>query len=228
MTLSRRILFTIFAPVAVLFLKLTWASFRYRVHGFENIRKTVEEGEPVIFAFWHESLLTACWYMAELMKTKANIGFLISPSVDGEFTVMMLAYFNGSAIRGSGTRSGATAIRGLYRAIRRDKISPGITLDGPKGPRRRCKPGAVMIARMTGTPIVPVATAASRSFRPKSWDRHLVPYPLAVVPIVLGEPYTVANEGGDEVLEEQRVDLEERLHHLTERAEALVGAPNEN
>ena len=223
MTLSRRILFTVFAPVTAFFLRLSWASFRYRVDGQEKIQHLIDDRMPFVFAFLHEGLLTISWYAWRLRKMGLKVGFLISPSVDGEFTVYVLSYFNGTAIRGSATRSGSTAVRGLFRAIRRDGVTPGITVDGPKGPRRRCKPGAVMIGRMTGVPIVPIASGASRSWRPRTWDRHLMPYPLSKVIVAVGDPYTVSNEGGNEVLEDQRADLEERIHLLGERAEALAG-----
>ncbi len=223
MTLSRRILFTVFAPVAVFFLRLSWASFRFRVDGEEKVQHLIDERRPFVFAFFHESLLTVGWYAARLRDLGAKVGFLISPSVDGEFTVYVLGYFKGTPIRGSATRSGAAAIRGLYRAITRDGVAPGITVDGPKGPRRHCKKGAVMIAGMTGVPIVPIATGAKHCWRPKTWDRHLMPFPLSRVVVAVGDPYTVSKEGGVEVLEDQRADLEERIHRLVERAEELAG-----
>ena len=224
MTLSRQILFMIFAPVAVLYLRLTWWSFRFRVDGEEKIRSLIDERKPFVVAFWHEGILTAGWYAAKLRKMGAKVAFLISPSVDGEFTVYVLKLFGGIPIRGSATRSGSAAIRGLYRAIHRDGAAPWITSDGPKGPHRYCKPGAVIIARMTGVPIVPIGSGANRCLRPRTWDRHLVPYPLAKVAIAVGDPFVVANEGGDEVLEAQRADLEERINRQVERAEALAGA----
>ena len=223
MTWWRRILFAVGAPIAAGFLRATWAMYRFEVHGDEKLCKLAAVGTPVVFGFWHEGLLVLTWYMKRLHKLGAQVTFLISPSVDGEFGVQMLALFGGTAVRGSATRSGLTALRGLYRAIRRDGASPGITLDGPKGPVRYCKPGAVMIARMAGVPVVPIGCAASRAWRPPTWDRHLVPAPLARVVVTVGEPLTIPTDGDSDSLEEHRAELEGRVNALMSEAESRAG-----
>ena len=227
MTWWRRMLFAVAAPVASVFVQLGWATYRLEIHGDERVRELLAAREPVVFAFWHEGLLIITQYMARLQDEGFNITFLISPSVDGEFGVQVLARWGSKAVRGSARRSGAAALRGLNRAIRRDKASPGVTLDGSKGPRRYCKPGAIMVARMAGVPIVPMAVAANRGWRARSWDRHLVPKPAARVVIVVGEPYTVPRHMDEEALEAHRIDLEARVNALVEKAEAMVNAPND-
>ena len=225
MTWWRRTLFAVAVPVAVGLVRLVWATFRFEVHGDEKVRELLAAREPVVFAFWHEGLLVITRYMAQLLKDGFNLTFLISPSVDGEFGVQMLARFGSTAVRGSARRSGAAALRGLYRAIRRDKASPGVTLDGSKGPRRHCKPGAIMVARMACVPLVPMACATHRGWRAPTWDRHLIPKPASRVVIVVGEPYTVPRDMDEEALEAHRSDLEARVNALVEKAEAMLEAP---
>jgi len=220
MTWWRRILFAIVAPITAGIIRAIWATYRYQVHGGEKLEELVKTGTPMVFAFWHEGIMALGWYTAGLLKLGAKVSYLISPSVDGELGVQILAQFGGIAVRGSATRSGVSALRGLYRAIRRDKQSPAITLDGPKGPPRYCKPGAVMIARMAGVPVAPMACAARRSWRPRTWDRHLVPMPFTRVVIMVGEPYTIAADGGENDLEEHRSELETRVNSLLQEAEA--------
>jgi lysophospholipid acyltransferase (LPLAT)-like uncharacterized protein len=220
MTWWRRILFAIVAPIAAGFIRTIWATYRYQVHGGEKLEELAKTETPMVFAFWHEGILALGWYTVRLHKLGAKVSYLISPSVDGELGVQILAKFGGVAVRGSATRSGVSALRGLYRAIRRDGNSPAITLDGPKGPLHFCKPGAVMIARMAGVPVAPMACAARRAWRPRTWDRHLVPMPFTKVVITVGEPYTIAADGGDHDLEEQRSVLEMRVNGLLEEAEA--------
>jgi hypothetical protein len=221
-------LFAVGVPTATVLLRLVWSTFRYEVRGEEKILARMERGEPLIFGFWHESLLALTWYMARIMRRGVKITFLISPSVDGEFVARVLARFKSVAVRGSATRSGAAALRGLKRAITIERASPGITLDGPKGPHRYCKPGAIMTARMTGAPVVPMAVAASRSWRVKSWDRHLVPYPLSRVVLAIGDPYTVPRDITSDDVEDYRKDLEERVNELSEWAEQQAEGPTEN
>jgi len=227
MTWLRRVIFAIAVPVAHNFLRLAWSSFRLEIQGDERVRELLAAREPVVFAFWHEGLLVITRYAAQLLKEGFNITFLISPSVDGEFGVQLLARYGSKAVRGSARRSGAAALRGLNRAIRQDKASPCVTLDGSKGPRRYCKPGAIMVARISGVPIVPMACAAHRGWRARTWDRHLIPKPASRVVIAVGEPYTVPREMDEEALEAHRSDLEARVNLLVEEAEAIVGAPTD-
>jgi lysophospholipid acyltransferase (LPLAT)-like uncharacterized protein len=58
MTRGRRILFAIAAPILTAFLKLAWATFRFRVHEDKGFAELVERGESMVFAFWHEGLMT--------------------------------------------------------------------------------------------------------------------------------------------------------------------------
>lgn len=84
-----------------------------------------------------------------------------------------------------------------------------------------------MVARMAGVPLVPLAVAARRGWRARSWDRHLVPKFATKVVIVVGEPYTVPKEMDSEAFEAHRIDLEARVNALVEMAEAMVRAPTE-
>ena len=219
-TALRRLALAIVTPVLVLLLKTVWAVFRFEVRGEEKFRELVAEKRPVVFAFWHEGLLVLCWYMAELLAIGYRLTFLISPSVDGEFGVQILARFGSRAVRGSARRSGAAALRRLNATIRDDGQSPCITLDGSKGPRRHCKPGAIMVARMAGVPIVPFGFAARKAWRLPSWDRHLIPRPFSKVVITVGEPYTVPRAMDAEAVEHWRNDLEQRVNNLMAAAES--------
>jgi hypothetical protein len=106
MTRGRRILFAIAAPILTAFLKLAWATFRFRVHEDKGFAELVERGESMVFAFWHEGLMTVGWYAASLLKRGVRVTFLISPSTDGELGVQILARFGCQAVRGSARRLG--------------------------------------------------------------------------------------------------------------------------
>jgi lysophospholipid acyltransferase (LPLAT)-like uncharacterized protein len=222
LTAWRRIALAVLTPVFSFLMQSIWAVFRFEVRGDEKFRELVAAQQPVVFAFWHEGLLVVCWYMARLLAIGYRLTFLISPSVDGEFGVEILARFGSTAVRGSARRSGVAALRRLNATIRDDGQSPCITIDGSKGPRRYCKPGAIMVARMAGVPIVPIGFAARRAWRLPSWDRHLVPLPFSRVVITVGEPYTVPRHMDGDALERWRIDLEQRINQLMASAESSV------
>ncbi len=227
MTWWRRILFAIGLPIAYASLRLMWMTWRYRVYEDEGFAELERRHEPAVFALWHEGLLSCFWYAWRLLERGIGATFLISPSVDGDFGAQLLARFGSRAVRGSARRSGAAALRRLHRAICNDRQSPIITLDGSKGPRRYCKPGAIMVARMAGVPIVPIGFAARRAWRLPSWDRHLMPAPFTTIVIVVGEPYTVPRDMDEEALEVHRSDLEARVNASVKKAEAMVEAPTD-
>jgi lysophospholipid acyltransferase (LPLAT)-like uncharacterized protein len=222
LTVWRRVALAVLSPVFAFFLRTFWAGLHYDVRGDDEFRRLVANKQPVVFAFWHEGLLVLCGYLARLLAGGYRVTFLISPSVDGEFGVQILARFGSTAVRGSARRSGAAALRGLNKAIRDDGQSPCVTLDGSKGPRRYCKPGAIMVARMAGVPIVPLGFAAQKAWRLRSWDRHLIPRPFSKVAITVGDPYTVPRQMDADAVEEWRSDLEQRVNNLMAAAESSV------
>jgi lysophospholipid acyltransferase (LPLAT)-like uncharacterized protein len=223
MTWWRRVLFGILAPLGAFALRLWWAMHRFDVEASEAYLEAERNQQPMVFAIWHEALLSVCWFAAQLLPKGINATFLISPSVDGEIGVMVLARFGSQAVRGSARRSGAAALRRLHRAITDNRQSPFIALDGSKGPRRYCKPGAIMVARMAGVPIVPVGVAARRSRRAPTWDRHLVPKLFSKIAVTVGDPITVPRKLSEDELETQRRGLEESVNRMMEISEARVG-----
>ncbi len=223
LTWGRRVLFTIATPIIVGLLKLAWLTYRFRLDEDEQFTALAERKEPVVLTFWHEGIMTVGWFIARLLKQGMPVTILISPSADGELGTMILASFGSRAVRGSARRSGAAALRGLNRAILQNRQSPAIAVDGSKGPRRICKPGAIMVARMAGVPIIPIGFAARRGWRAPTWDRHVVPYPGSKVAITVGEPFLVEREMDADRLEERRLDLENSLNRLMEISEARVG-----
>jgi len=223
----KRVLLKIITPLIVLLLNATWALFRFEVRGEEKLRELVAENRPAVLVFWHEGLLTMSWYVARLLGLGYKATFLISPSADGEVGVQILAAYGSTAVRGSARRSGAAALRGLNKAIRDNGQSPCIALDGSKGPRRYCKPGAIMVARMSGVPIVPIGFAVERCWRARTWDRHLIPKPRSRVVISVGEPYTVPRQMESDAVEEWRSDLEQRVNNMMAAAESCVKSPHQ-
>jgi lysophospholipid acyltransferase (LPLAT)-like uncharacterized protein len=64
-------------------------------------------------------------------------------------------------------------------------------------------PGALIVAQRTGRPIVALGATASRAWRLRSWDRHLVPKPFATVTIRYSAPQFVQASEAREAEKEQ-------------------------
>jgi hypothetical protein len=83
-----------------------------------------------------------------------------------------------------------------------------IVPDGPRGPNREMKPGALKLARDTGAYLVPFTFSSSKKKILRSWDNFLIPRPFSKVVITFGEPLSVEKELTEEDLERERLRIE--------------------
>ena len=138
-----------------------------------------------IYALWHAQLLPLA-----LRHMNENLAVIISQHRDGEIISRMIIPLGFRPIRGSSTRGGAAALREFTdAAVEGHPLA--ITTDGPRGPARQCKPGAVRAASALGWPIVPVAAVPAKAWSFSSWDEFLLPKPGSVVYVTYGEPIEV-------------------------------------
>ena len=113
-------------------------------------------------------------------------------------------------IRGSSTRTGAKALRDYYQLLVNENVSPVITPDGPTGPPHRFKPGGLLLAQISGRPLLPMAFAASSAWH-FGWDDFVLPRPGSRIAIAIGAPVKVDRSvalSQGEVLEQWQQRLE--------------------
>ena len=147
---------------------------------------------------------------------------LISYSFDGELAARVVTLLGLRALRGSSKRGGRIALNQLELALQRG-ITIGITLDGPRGPRRVSKPGVAVVASRTNVPIIPVALAAERSWRLRSWDRLVIPKPFSRMHCVFGEPIAPPKDNSKDEVERVRLLVEQELNALHAALEKELG-----
>jgi hypothetical protein len=126
-------------------------------------------------------------------------------------------------IRGSSSHTGARALRDYYQALVQDNVSPVVTPDGPRGPRFKFKPGAILLAQMSGRPMLPMAYAASRAWLVK-WDKFVIPVPFSRIAIAVGPPRYVPRVSDGATLERLQLEMEQELKRLFEQARAALQA----
>ena len=177
------------------FLRTLCRSWRFRLLDTDGRRVDARpRAARGIYALWHSQQLALT-----LGHRDQNIAVIVSRHRDGEIISRMVEGIGFRTIRGSSTRGGSPALREFIRAAA-EGHPLAITTDGPQGPARRCKPGAVLASARTGLPIVPVAAAASRVWRVNSWDEFFVPKPGSVVYLSYGEPIPVPADIAREAL----------------------------
>jgi len=212
MTPARRFSYFLLKPIFTAFISLLWASCRLKpVIGEEHIDNIIKSGQTIIPCYWHQRQIFCIYYMFQLVKKGFKIGFLISPSVDGEIPANFVKKRGAQVVRGSHTHTGARAMRDLFQLINKEKVSPVNTPDGPSGPIYNFKAGTVMLAQLTQSPIVPISYAAEKAIYLKTWDRFIIPKPFSRIQIAVGAPIYVAAKLDTEALEAQRVEIEKAM-----------------
>jgi lysophospholipid acyltransferase (LPLAT)-like uncharacterized protein len=167
-----------------------------------------------IYAFWHQRQVYFTW-----AHRGVGAAVLVSRSKDGEMIAETMRLSDIGAVRGSSSRGGAAAVRQLMDVLQ-SGLDIGITPDGPKGPAREVKDGAIFLAQKLGVPIVPVTNALSNKLEfKKAWDRFQVPLPFGRAVVAYGEPITV---GPDDDLKAKSAELKASLDRITAEADGLV------
>jgi lysophospholipid acyltransferase (LPLAT)-like uncharacterized protein len=172
-------------------------------------------GRSLIFVLWHGRLLPLSYHHRHW-----NLVTLISASSDGEYIARVVQRWGYDVVRGSSSRGGSEALRQLVRHCRAGR-SLAITPDGPRGPRQTMKPGPLLVAQLTGAPLLPIAAGTERAWWFEGWDRFLVPQPFARIRVVYGEPVFVPRAANEDALAEIAADVEERINRVTERADTI-------
>lgn len=189
-------------------LRLLAATLRLR-----REEKTVEPlwaaGAPAIYVVWHARLL-----LLPYLYRRRGLFALVSRSEDGAMISDLVRRFGFVTVRGSSSRGGAWGLRALARAIG-EGHSVVVVPDGPRGPREVLKAGVVVLARLTGAPVVPAALAASSEWRARSWDEFRIPKPFSRCVVRFGEPILVPRDidaAGEEIA---RKEIEAALNAVT-------------
>lgn len=217
-----KLLLTVVPRVGYAYIRLLRATMRFEYRNREVLERLRVGGGQYILAFWHSRFL-----MMPYVYPGGRIVVLSSHHRDARMMIAVLARFGFASARGSTTQGGALGLREVLRRVH-EGYDVGFTPDGPRGPRRRVKPGVVATARLGGLPIVPVAFSARPARRLRSWDRTLVPWPFARGLFLYGEPIRVARGADDSESERARERLEAEIDRLTDLADREVGTPIED
>ena len=170
----------------------------------------------LLFALWHGDYFPVFSY-----ARNSGACVVVSRSPDGEILARLLNRRGLRVVRGSNTRGATRAMIDLARAVN-EGHDAAIAVDGPKGPAEEAKPGIVLLAKVTGCPIVPLGAGISRCKRFASWDRFRLPMPFSRTVIAVGEAIQVPPDASTELIEKTRRQVEQALGDLRHRAHDLA------
>lgn len=197
---------------------LIFRTSRIRFVDRELEDRCLENGGHIIFAGLHEAMMMLPYHFRD--RTAGVV--MVSGSRDGDIIADTVDRFGMRAVRGSSRRGGRQALDLMIDALRAGDVSAGVIVDGPRGPARIAKSGAVMMARATGLPIVPGTWWARPLVRVNSWDRTIVPLPFSRIAFAFAEPLYVPADADPAAIEAARDELTRRLEQARAKAQAAL------
>lgn len=163
--------------------KMLFSTWRITIEESSELQRARTENTPRVYAHWHGDEL-GILYLLKPYKSCA----MISTSSDGAIMDRLVRLLGARTSRGSSTRGGVSALRGILR-LAKEGWSPSVAVDGPKGPYHKVKPGVFEIAKLTEAEIFPLAVACSTAWIfQKAWNKTYLPRPFARISVVFGSP----------------------------------------
>lgn len=156
-------------------LMLTW---KVKIFEPEEMKKNTHDSKAMVFAHWHGDELSLI-QLFHIYKTAT----IVSTSKDGELMNTAIRLLGGKTSRGSSTRGGIGALKGLLYLMK-SGYNTSFAVDGPKGPRHQVKPGVFEVSKLVQAPIYAVGVGCDKAWHfPKSWNQAFLPKPFAKIVI---------------------------------------------
>ncbi len=175
----------ILTTLAYFLARLLGATYKFKYINSEYIEEAKKNSQTnsYIFALWHQGLISALFSHSHPPHL-----IIVSSSKDGDIITHTIEKLGHATARGSSTRGGGSALFKMIKLIKRKSYPCAITIDGPKGPKYKCKPGIIELSNVTKTPIVPLGFKYSRYWEFNSWDKFKLPKPFSEIQVIYGKP----------------------------------------
>jgi lysophospholipid acyltransferase (LPLAT)-like uncharacterized protein len=167
---------------------------RWSVEGEEYYQELVDNGESFIFACWHGVMLAPFVWCAD-----RGFHALAGLHKDAELIAKIGALLGWNMLRGSSTEGGKVVYQEIVSLLKIPGKVFALTPDGPKGPAKIPKPGAIRAAQKTGVKVIPVAAQSSRRWEFTNWDTYYVTKPFGRIALIFGEPLVLAPDEDFEI-----------------------------
>lgn len=222
MSTGRRLGYAIGLPILKAILVLLNATYRKRVvRGEDVVDSMLDSEQACVPCYWHQQHIVCAWQIRDWIRRGFRACWIVSASVDGEVPARIARSWGAEVIRGSAANTGALVLRDAQKMMK-DGVSIVATSDGPLGPAFEFKSGTVLMARIGGAPMVPVACAADRAWYLDTWDHFMIPKPFARVAIAIGEPVDVPRTASKEELERLRDKMQAGIEAMVQESKAAV------
>lgn len=195
---------------------------------FRTCRVTVTELQPrtspyrpnqpgrYLYCLWHDAIV-----LNVFAGSNYDLAALVSRHRDGGYLSDVMAALGIRPVRGSSSKGGAEAVKEIVAEL--EGFHVAITPDGPRGPRRKVKPGILWLAARTGRPIVPTVGVCDRAWVIQgSWTDLVIPKPFSRVLMLGGTFFRVPADLDRHSLPRYAEALEAEMARLERQAAAMI------
>jgi lysophospholipid acyltransferase (LPLAT)-like uncharacterized protein len=222
LSLWRRMQIPIIAAAVYSAIRLIGPTLRVEIVGIQNAVQIRNKGEAGIGVFWHRCIFPAAWIWR-------NRGVVVMNTVnfDGQWTRKVIEWLGFGTAQGSSSRGGVAGLTAMGQKLAEGK-HVAFTIDGPRGPRYVAKPGPVILARRTGSPISVLHIGVERGYTfKKSWDLFRVPMPFSRVVMICAPVIRMKPDGGGDDLKATQAEMQAALERVRDDAEAWFSLSEE-
>ena len=209
-----------FLPYFIWFIYRVWSwTWDITIDEPPLLQAAIKNKSPLVLAHWHGDELV----LLNLIR-RYKVATIVSTSKDGELMNTLVKLQGGVSSRGSSTRGGVSALKGLISLVKKG-YPCSFAVDGPKGPVYKVKPGVFETSRLMKAEIFAAGIACDKAIHfPKSWNKTYIPKPFAKIHIVWRGPWGPANKETDPRDEIIAQELEVLLHSAKHYARNVFAA----
>lgn len=191
---------------AIKALDLIMSTCNVKMHGLDHLIYTLRS-KSALLALWHNQLALAPYSLSPYLENTEKTFAAISASSDGNWMEAVVNHYpNTTSIRIAHTER-SKAFQAFASALENRSLLV-ITPDGPKGPLHSVKPGILLTAKRTGSPILPFIWKGPH-WKVNSWDSFRIPKPFSTIELHFGKPIYLTSTTS---LEEDKTLLEHVLN----------------
>lgn len=219
---SRRIQIPILAAFVYTVIRILGPTLRFEVLAHTKIEAFRTNKQPCIWAFWHRVIVPIAWY-----GRNRGIVVMNTTAFDGQWTRKVIERLGFGTAQGSSSRGGLRGLQVMAQRIR-EGLDCAFTIDGPRGPRYVAKVGPVLLARMTGAPIVlfHIGVDRGKTFE-NTWDRFLLPGLFARTVLIGGHPIFVPQDADSDTIKAKHEEMQKELERVRDIAESWYSLSEE-
>jgi lysophospholipid acyltransferase (LPLAT)-like uncharacterized protein len=197
----------IFAYIGFAFIRLLNCTYKINIINKDIEDNIIKKGQRPIYVSWHQRFFPGIFFLSD----RKPIAIIVSKSKDGDIISKIIKMLGWLPVRGSSSKGGTEALREVKR-LAKAGFSLGHIVDGPKGPFGEVKQGLLILAKISGMPILPVIISAENKWIFNSWDKFNLPKPFSKVIIFFGKETFIPKNSGKEDIELHRIRIQEDLY----------------